>query len=366
MKSNKHTKTVAVAMSGGVDSSVAAALLKKEGYNVIGLTMKHLGYEDVPGSGFGCCSIETILNAKNIAEYIGFKHYIIDLKKEFRETVISDFVTEYLRGNTPNPCIQCNKIIKWDILLKKAVELGAEFITTGHYAKIKYNNSTNRYNIAVGKDKEKDQSYALWCISQEALSKTILPMGDYTKNEVRKIASEMKLPSADTPDSQEICFVPDDYYAGFLETLKPELKQKDMTGNIIYKGNIIGKHKGFYKYTIGQRRGLNVSAGKPLYVIMIDADNNIVYVDDEEGLYRKEFKVIDINLMTVEKLTNTIEVYIKIRYKDTGSPALISQTGEKEITAEFLNPKKSVTPGQSAVFYIGEDVLGGGIITVNK
>ncbi len=362
MDKPKINKTVVVAMSGGVDSSVAAALLHKEGYNVIGITLKMWSCDDLTLSDAGCCSQQSIQNAKSVSEQLGFIHHTLDLTETFNDTVIKDFISEYISGSTPNPCVLCNKVIKWGALLEKAESLGADYLATGHYAKVKYNEESKRYNVAAANDKAKDQSYALWSVSQYALSKTLFPVSNNTKEEIRQIAKEMNLKTANTPESQEICFVPNDKYGEFLETRIPGELNKLINGDIIYKNKKIGTHKGYPYYTIGQRRGLNVALGKPVYVSKIDTENNVIEVDDEEGLYQKEFTTRDINLMMFDKLTKPLDVNVKIRYKDEGAPAVIEQINNDCIKVIFKEPKKAITPGQSAVFYLGEDVVGGGII----
>ena len=358
---SKNKITVVVAMSGGVDSSVAAALLHKEGYNLIGVTMKTWGFDDFPEKDSGCCSLETIYNARNVANQLGIPHYTLDFTERFNNTVIENFISEYMLGHTPNPCVLCNKTIKWGALLEKAESLGANYIATGHYARLK--DSDGRYYISVSEDKNKDQSYALWQVSQYALSKTLFPLGDFTKPKIREIAAELGLKPANTPDSQEICFVPNDDYRQLLEIRIPDLRNKLNEGNIVYKDKVIGKHKGYPYYTIGQRRGLKISLGKPVYVSKIDAENNLVVVDDEDGLYQKELIAIDINLMKYCRIEKPKKARVKIRYKDAGSEATIEQIEDYKIKVIFDEPKKSITPGQSAVFYEGDDVIGGGIIT---
>lgn len=361
VKENSGTgKTVLVAMSGGVDSAVAALLLKQQGYHLIGVTMKTWGYDDIPEKDAGCCSLETIYSARNVANQLGFNHYTMDFTDKFNEVVISNFIDEYLKGHTPNPCVLCNKAIKWGALLEKAESLGADYIATGHYALI--NNASGRYYVSVSKDKLKDQSYALWRVSQYALSKTLFPLGAYTKPQIREIARELGLKPADTPDSQEICFVPNDDYRQLIDIRLPDLNKKLAGGKIIYNDKVIGQHKGYINYTIGQRRGLNIALGKPVYVSKIDPDENVIYVDDEENLYNTKFICGDLNLQKVDKLTSPIKASVKIRYKDAGSMATIEQLNDNEIKVIFDEPKKSITPGQSAVFYDGDDVIGGGII----
>lgn len=348
-------------MSGGVDSSVTAVLLKKEGYNLIGVTMKTWGYDDIPEKDSGCCSLETIYNARNVAVLLGFEHYTLDFTDKFNEIVISNFIDEYLKGRTPNPCVLCNKAIKWGTLIEKAESLGADYIATGHYAKTNYDPHTRRYYVSVSEDKNKDQSYALWRISQYALSKTIFPLGSYKKTQIREIAKSLNLKPAAEPDSQEICFVPNNNYRGLLKIKIPDIENLS-GGDIVYRNKKIGTHKGYPYYTIGQRKGLNIAVGKPLYVSKIDSESNIIYVDDEEDLYKSEFIVNDINLMMFDKLKKLIKANVKIRYKDSGEPAIIEQIDDTQIKVKFDIPKKAITPGQSAVFYDGDNVIGGGII----
>jgi len=361
MNGNKNN-TVVIAMSGGVDSSVAAALLKEKDYNLIGITMKTWGYDDFPEKDSGCCSLETIYNAKNVAHSLNFNHYTLDFTEKFNDLVIKNFLNEYLSGKTPNPCVLCNKTIKWGALLEKAESLGADFLATGHYANIEFNKINGRYHIKKAKDLNKDQSYALWRISQFALSKTIFPLGNFTKSEIRQKAKMMGLKPADTPDSQEICFVPNDNYRELIEIRNPGLNEKLSGGKIVFKNKEIGTHKGYPYYTIGQRKGLNVSIGKKLYVKEIDPENNKVIVDEEINLYQSEFSTKEINLMMHDKLKEPMNAVVKIRYNDSGNPAVIKQTGDDCIVVTFLQPQKAITPGQSAVFYTDDNVIGGGII----
>lgn len=362
MINDNKNKTVVIAMSGGVDSSVAAALLKEQGFNLIGITMKTWGYDDIPEKDSGCCSLETIYSARNVAQNLGFPHYTLDFTEKFNDIVIENFISEYLKGNTPNPCVLCNKSIKWGALLEKAESLGADYIATGHYANVSENANSGRYFVSTARDINKDQSYALWRVSQYPLSKTIFPLGAYIKSEIRAIAKSLDLKSADTPDSQEICFVPNNNYRELFEIRMPGLNKELSGGDVLFNGKKIGSHKGYPYYTIGQRRGLNISTGKRLYVSKIDAENNVVFVDESENLYNSEFTTKEINLMLVEKINQPLKAKVKIRYNDKGNDAMLEQTGEDTIKVKFDNPQKAITRGQSAVFYVGNDILGGGII----
>lgn len=357
-----NNKTVVAAMSGGVDSSVAAAILKEEGFKLIGVTMKTWGYDEIPVKESGCCSLEAIYNAANVAASLGFPHYTMDFTERFNETVIDNFVSEYMSGYTPNPCVLCNKVIKWGILLEKAKELGADYVATGHYAQVNFNEKNGRYFISISEDTLKDQTYALWQVSQEALSRTIFPLGRYKKTKIREMAAAMGLKTAFEPDSQEICFVPNNDYRELLELRIPDIKNKLGDGDIIFKGVKAGKHKGYPYYTIGQRKGLNLALGVPVYVTKIDSENNLIYVDTDNGIYNKEFIADEINFMKVQELPEPVKAKVKIRYKDSGSDATVEQISENKVKVIFDEPKRSITPGQSAVFYDGSDIIGGGII----
>lgn len=362
-----NEKRVIVAMSGGVDSSVAAALLHSQGYEVIGVTMKTWGFMEVGGAPkheSGCCSLDAIFDAKNVATNLGFPHYTVDFTKAFEEAVIENFVDEYLHGRTPNPCVVCNRKIKWEELLKKADSLDAKYVATGHYATVDFNPDTNRFTLRYSKDNRKDQTYALWGLTQESLSRTLFPLGNLTKEEVRKLAEEFKLKTASKPDSQEICFVADDNYERFLRERIPDVINNVEEGDFVYHGKKVGKHKGIPFYTIGQRRGLNVALGKPVYVKDIDPETKTIEIADKEEL--QEYIVIaeDINYVSKVSLKPGEVVFAKIRYSDRASKAEILEASSSIIKIKFDEPKNAVTPGQSLVLYdeLGY-VLAGGVIS---
>lgn len=361
-----ENKRVIVAMSGGVDSSVAAALLYKEGYDVIGITMKTWGFMEVGGAPkheSGCCSLDAIFDAKNVANSFGFPHYTVDFTGAFEEAVIENFVDEYLHGRTPNPCVVCNRKIKWEELLKKADSLDAKYVATGHYAKIIFDETTGRYSIKNSEDNRKDQSYALWGLTQESLSRTLLPLGKYTKPEIRKLAEEFNLKTANKPDSQEICFVADNNYERFLRERIPDVIDNLETGEMIYKGEKINEHKGLPFYTVGQRKGLGVAMGKPIYVKKIDHKNNRVEVGDKEDLLETVLEADDLNYVAAEKLDPGQKVFAKIRYSDKAAEAEINFADENSLSLTFKNPKSAITPGQSVVIYDDDGiVLAGGVI----
>lgn len=353
-------------MSGGVDSSIAAMLLHEQGYEVIGMTMKTWDYASSGGSKkeTGCCSLESINDARNLAVNFGFPHYIIDLRKEFEGPIINNFVDEYMAGRTPNPCILCNTHIKWDALLKRANQLGCEFIATGHYAQIKKHK--DRFVITKGIDESKDQSYVLWGLSQSGLRRTLLPLGKYHKKEIKRIAVEKGFNDlAKKSESYEICFIPDNDYRGFLKRKIPGLEEKVADGNFVdTSGNILGKHKGYPFYTVGQRKGLVIAVGHPLYVLKIIPATNTIVLGEKHELNKTEMWVRDFNLVKYDKLPENLEVITKIRYKDKGTQSIINQIDDK-IKVTFNEHVTAVAPGQSAVFYEGNEVIGGGFI-MNK
>ncbi|MDP4195610.1 MAG: tRNA 2-thiouridine(34) synthase MnmA [Bacteroidota bacterium] len=361
-----ENKRVVVAMSGGVDSSVAAAILKSEGYDVIGITMKTWGFMEVGGAPkheSGCCSLDAIYDAKNVATALGFPHYTVDFTKAFEEEVIDNFVDEYLVGRTPNPCVICNRKIKWEELLKKADAIDAQYVATGHYAKIEYNSVSDRYCLKNSKDNSKDQTYALWGLSQKSLSRTLLPLGNYTKLEVRAMAEEFGLKTAKKPDSQEICFVADNNYERFLREKIPDIMQTIPEGDILYNGEKIGKHKGIPFYTIGQRKGLGIALGKPVYVTKIDHEKNSIEIGDKKDLLQKELFAEDINYVSKERLSVGERVISKIRYADKGSISEIIAADNNSLHLKFDEGKSAITPGQSVVLYDEQGyLLAGGVI----
>lgn len=355
---------VLVAMSGGIDSSVAAMLLHEEGYEVIGITMKTWDYASSGGSRktTGCCSLDDINDARILAVNMGFHHIILDIREEFGDYIIDNFVEEYLAGRTPNPCVLCNTHIKWDALLRRADQLGCEFIATGHYAQVRQENG--RYVISKGKDANKDQSYVLWGLSQEALARTLFPLGKYSKPEIRQMAADRGYEELSKKgESFEICFVPDNDYRGFLKRRVEGLEERVDGGNFVdMEGNVIGQHKGYPFYTIGQRKGLEVAFGDPRYVVKIDADKNEVVLGVKEDLNKREVFVRKPNIVKYDQLPDEMEALSKIRYKDSGANSTITALDDGRVKIEFYDDVKGVAPGQSAVFYDGNDLIGGGFI----
>ncbi|MFD2573003.1 tRNA 2-thiouridine(34) synthase MnmA [Spirosoma soli] len=360
---SKHGR-ILVAMSGGIDSSLAAVMLHEEGYEVIGMTMKTWDYASSGGTKkeTGCCSLDSINDARNIAVSLGFPHYILDIREEFGDSVIDHFTGEYLEGRTPNPCVLCNTHIKWDALLRRADRLDCESIATGHYANIR--NEAGRYVISKGIDNLKDQSYVLWGVSQESLSRTKLPLGHLRKSEIREMAKERGFMELVTKsESYEICFVPDNDYRGFLKRRVPGLEEDVAGGNFVMEGTgkILGKHQGYPFYTIGQRKGLGMAFGQPMFVTEIRKETNEVILGVDKDLFRDGMIVSRLNLQKYDRITGPLETVTKVRYKDPGTPATIYQAGDK-IEVLFDEGVSAIAPGQAAVFYEGDDVVGGGWI----
>ncbi len=360
---SKHGR-ILVAMSGGVDSSVASVMLHEQGYEVIGLTMKTWDYASAGGSSkeTGCCSLDSINDARSLAVAYGFPHYILDIRDEFGDFVIDNFVDEYLAGRTPNPCVLCNTHIKWEALLKRADKLDCEFIATGHYANIRLQDN-GRYVISKGKDEHKDQSYVLWGVSQENLARTKFPLGSFAKSEIRQMALDMgQVELANKSESYEICFVPDNDYRAFLRHKVEDLDERIGPGNfVLSNGKVVGQHQGYPFYTIGQRKGLGIALGQPMFVTRILPESNTVMLGTEDELQQSSARVRNLNLVKYDSITEPLEAVTKIRYKDAGTLSSIVQEGS-ELKIDFHHAVSGVAPGQSAVFYEGSDLLGGGFL----
>jgi tRNA-uridine 2-sulfurtransferase len=357
---------VLVAMSGGIDSSVAAMLLHQEGYEVIGVTMKTWDYAQSGGGKktTGCCSLDDINDARAMAVELGFPHYILDIRSEFGESIIENFVEEYLAGRTPNPCVLCNTHIKWDALVKRAEQLDCEFIATGHYARVR--KEGQRYVVSAGLDVQKDQSYVLWGLSQSALAKTLFPIGGFKKTEIRELASKAGFERlSKKAESYEICFIPDNDYRGFLQRKKPEETNRMQNGQFVDKsGKILGTHSGYPFFTVGQRKGLGIALGEPAFVTGIRPETNEVVLGSREDLLQQTMFVRNLNLLKYEQIQEGQQAVVKIRYKDRGTLATL-YPGPELLEVVFEHPVEAIAPGQSAVMYEGEDVIGGGFIARN-
>lgn len=356
-----ETKKVVVGLSGGVDSSVAAYLLKEQGYDVIGVTMQIWQDEDraIQEENGGCCGLSAVDDARRVANDLGIPYYVMNFKKEFKKEVIDYFVDEYKRGRTPNPCIACNRYVKWESLLKRSMDIGADYIATGHYARI-VQLENGRYTLKRSATLAKDQTYALYNLTQDQLSHTLMPVGEYTKDEVRKIAEKIQLQVANKPDSQDICFVPDGDYASFIEETTGE---KIETGNFVdVNGNVLGKHRGLIHYTVGQRKGLGLSLGYPAFVLEICPETNEIVIGSNEDSMSYTLRANQLNFMSILDLEDEMRVFAKIRYNHKGAWCTIRKTAKDEILCTFDEAQRAITPGQAVVFYDDDYVVGGGTI----
>lgn len=354
-------KTVVVGMSGGVDSSVAAYLLKEQGYNVIGVTMQIWQSEDreTVEENAGCCGLSAVDDARRVADALDIPYYVMNFREEFNENVIKYFVKDYLEGRTPNPCIACNRYVKWESLLQRSLSIGADYIATGHYARV-VQLDNGRYTLKKSATIHKDQTYALYNLTQEQLSRTLMPVGAYTKDVIREIAKKINLRIANKPDSQEICFVPDNNYAGFIEEYTGETIK---SGNFVdLDGKVIGKHKGIIHYTVGQRKGLGLNLGKPGFVVEIRPDTNEVVIGDNEDVFTHKLLANNINLMSIECIDGEMTFEAKIRYSHQPAKCKVRMVDEDVLECTFEEPQRAVTPGQALVLYDGDYVVGGGTI----
>ena len=367
-----ESRTIAVAMSGGVDSSTVAAILRSQGHHVIGLTMqlwnqrRLAGHPGMPETVQGrCCSLDDVYDARRVAETLGIPYYVVNHEERFEREVVRPFVEEYLSGRTPIPCSLCNNHLKFDQLLIVAKQIGADLLATGHYARVEFDETRGRWLLKRAADLSKDQTYFLFGLTQEQLNRTLFPLGEMTKPEVRDLARRYGLALAEKPDSQEICFVPGGDYKNFLDAYLAEKGEAlpDTAGELVTAdGEVIGEHSGIHNFTVGQRKGLGVATGSPLYVIQIKGDSRQVVVGGPEDLYSNTLRARRINLISVEDLSAPMQVAVKIRHRHEAAPATIEKSGLDEILVTFDEPQRAITPGQAAVFYDGDIVVGGGWI----
>lgn len=354
---------VMVGMSGGVDSSVAAMILRDNGYDVIGVTLKLFGDEDVSEAvkeGKTCCALSDVLDARDVARKLGFEHLVFNFKECFRDSVMERFAQSYICGRTPNPCIECNRHVKFDAMLRRALELNYDYIATGHYAVNEYDDVRGRWLLKRPVDRSKDQTYVLYALTQEQLAHTLFPLGALEKLQVRMLAEKAGLVNSDKPDSQDICFVPDGDYSAFISRFKGI---SPVHGNFIdINGKVLGEHKGVICYTVGQRKHLGISLGKPAYVVSKDVESNTVTLGDELDLYSKTLVADDFNLISVDEISTPMRVTAKTRYSQHEQPAILSYLGEDKYLVEFDEPQRAITSGQAVVVYDGDIVVGGGTI----
>ena len=358
-------KKVVVGMSGGVDSSVAAWLLKEQGYDVIGVTMQIWQDEEetVQEENGGCCGLSAVDDARRVAAKLEIPYYVMNFKEQFRHSVIDYFVDEYTNGRTPNPCIACNRYVKWESLLKRSLDIGADCIATGHYARVEQL-ANGRWSLRTSATARKDQTYALYNLTQDQLARTLMPVGAYTKEEIRQMALDLQLPVASKPDSQDICFVPDGDYASFIE--KTACRRFPEGNFVLSDGTVVGRHKGIIHYTVGQRKGLGLSLGHPVFVLEIRPDTNEVVVGTGEESMSRYALADHLNFMSVPDLTEPVRLFAKIRYNHRGAWCQVEKTGDDQILCTFDEPVRAITPGQAVVLYDGEYVFGGGTITGSK